>query len=140
LKIGLQADNFRVHCNIGADKWIGVDMLMTSKSFLKKHISLQKKTFSDNRHTEIEKNLDEISGEYKGVKMLDITSLLQTKLMSFAAARTASRDSSDIMYLVEKYSAAIDASMLDQTQIDYFLENAELEAKGKGAVRRVLKC
>lgn len=33
LKIGLQADNFRVHCNIGADKWIGVDMLMTSKPF-----------------------------------------------------------------------------------------------------------
>lgn len=31
LKIGLQADNFRVHCNIGADKWVGVDMLMTSK-------------------------------------------------------------------------------------------------------------
>ena len=33
LKIGLQADNFRVHCNIGSDKWIGVDMLMTSKPF-----------------------------------------------------------------------------------------------------------
>ena len=32
LKIGLQADNFRVHCNIGTDKWMGVNMLMTSKT------------------------------------------------------------------------------------------------------------
>jgi len=31
LKIGLQADNFRVHCDIGHDKWVAIDMLMTSK-------------------------------------------------------------------------------------------------------------
>jgi len=118
LKIGLQADNFRVHCNIGADKWIGVDMLMTKK------------------------NLDEISREYKGVKMLNITPLLQTKLMCFAAnsGTAGSRDASDIMYLVEKHATAIDASELDQTQVDYFLENEELEAKEREAVRRVLKC
>lgn len=73
--------------------------------------------------------------------MLDINSLLQTKLMSFAVARTASRDASDIMYLVEKYTTAIDPSKLDQTQVDYFLENAEWEAERKeAAVRRVLKC
>ena len=71
--------------------------------------------------------------------MLDITPLLQTKLMSFAAS-TASRDASDIMYLVEIHTSAIDASKLDQTQVDYFLENAELEAKAREAVRRVLKC
>lgn len=70
--------------------------------------------------------------------MLNITSLLQTKLVSFAA-RTASRDASDIMYLVEIHTAAIDASKLDQTQVDYFLENAELEAKAREMVRRVLK-
>ena len=70
--------------------------------------------------------------------MLNITPLLQTKLMSFAA-RTLSRDASDIMYLVEKHTTAIDASQLDQAQVDYLLENAELEAKGREAVRRVLK-
>jgi len=114
LKIGLQADIFRVHCNIGADKWIGVNMLMTKK------------------------NLNEISREYKGVRMLNITPLLQTKLMNFAA-RTASGDASDIMYLVEIHTTAIDASQLDQAQVDYFLENAELETKAREAVRRVLK-
>jgi len=71
--------------------------------------------------------------------MLNITSLLQTKLMDFAA-RTASRDASDIMYLVEIHATEIDASKLDQTQVDYFLENAELEDKAREAVRRVLKC
>ena len=40
LKIGLLADNFRVHCNICADKKIGVDMLMTSRSVLKYSYSL----------------------------------------------------------------------------------------------------
>ena len=71
--------------------------------------------------------------------MLNITPLLQTKLMSFAAC-TASRDASDIMYLVEIHTTAIDASKLDQTQVDYFLENAELEPKTREAVGRVLKC
>ena len=59
--------------------------------------------------------------------------------MSFAAS-TASRDASDIMYLVEIHTTAIDASKLDQTQVDYFLENADLEPKAREAVRRVLKC
>ena len=71
--------------------------------------------------------------------MLNITPLLQTKLTSFAA-RTASRDASDIMYLVEIHTAAIDASKLDQTQVDYFLENAELEAKARQMVQRAMKC
>jgi hypothetical protein len=71
--------------------------------------------------------------------MLNITSLLQTKLMNYAAS-TASRDVSDIMYLVEIHTMEIDASKLDQTQVDYFLENAELETKAREAVRRVLKC
>ena len=72
--------------------------------------------------------------------MLNITSLLQTKLMSFKfAARTASRDALDILYLVESHTTAIDASKLDQTQVDYFLENAELKAKAREAVQRVLK-
>jgi len=71
--------------------------------------------------------------------MLNITPLLQTKLMTFAA-RTASRDASDITYLVEIHSTAIDASKLDQAQVDYFLENAELDAKKREVARRVLKC
>jgi hypothetical protein len=74
--------------------------------------------------------------------MLNITPLLQTKLMSFATSSgtAGSRDASDIMYLVEKHARAIDASELDQTQVDHFLENEELEAKEREAVRRVLKC
>ena len=71
--------------------------------------------------------------------MLNITPLLQTKLMNFAASTTASRDVLDIMYLVEIHATEIDASKLDQTQVDYFLENAELEVKAREAVRRVLK-
>ena len=71
--------------------------------------------------------------------MLNITPLLQTKLMSFSASTTASRDVLDIMYLVEIHATEIDASKLDQTQVDYFLENAELEVKAREAVRRVLK-
>jgi len=114
LKIGLQADNFRVHCNIGTDKWMGVNMLMTKK------------------------NLDEISGEYKGISMLNITPLLQTKLESFVSS-TAVCDASDIMYLVEIHATAIDPSKLDQTQVDYFLENAELKAKAKKTAQTVLK-
>ena len=70
--------------------------------------------------------------------MLNITPLLQTKLMSFAAS-IASHDALDIMYLVETHATEIDPSKLDQTQVDYFLENADLEAKAREAVRRVLK-
>jgi hypothetical protein len=43
------------------------------------------------------------------------------------------------MYLVEIHTKAIDASKLDQTQVDYFLENAELEAKAKKMAQKVLK-
>jgi hypothetical protein len=85
-----------------------------------------------------ENNVNKISGEYKGVKMLNVTPLLQTKLKSFAA-RTAARDASDIMYLVEMHTSEIDASKLDQSQVDYFLENAELEAKAKGTAEKVLR-
>ena len=70
--------------------------------------------------------------------MLNITPLLQTKLKSFLA-RTAVRDASDIMYLVEIHTAAIDASKLDQTQVDYFLENAELEGEARKMAQTVLK-
>lgn len=70
--------------------------------------------------------------------MLNITPLLQTKLESFAS-RTAVRDTSDIMYLVEIHTAAIDASRLDQTLVDYFLENAQLEAKARKMAQTVLK-
>lgn len=114
LKTGLQADNFRIHCNIGGDKWIGIDILMTKN------------------------NINENSGEYHGVKMLNVTPLLQTKLKSFAV-RTATRDASDIMYLVEVHTAAIDASNLDQTLVKYFLENAELKAEVKATAEKVLK-
>ena len=83
-------------------------------------------------------NVDAISGEYNGVKMLNTTPLLQTKLKSFAD-RAAARDASDIMYLVEMHASAIDASQLDQGQVDYFLENAELEPDAKAAAENVLK-
>ena len=69
--------------------------------------------------------------------MLNITPLLQTKLKSFTT-RTAARDASDIMYLVEIHTTAIDAFKLDQTQVNYFLENAELDGKAKKMAERVL--
>lgn len=138
MKIGLQADNFRVHCNIGteSDKWMGVDILMTSK-FLQTFFFITHFPLTPTP-TPTEKNLDETSGEYSGVRMLNITPLLQTKLKSFLA-RTAVRDASDIMYLVEIHTAAIDASKLDQTQVDYFLENAELEGEARKMAQTVLK-
>jgi len=87
----------------------------------------------------VDNNVDAISSDYQGIKMLDITPLLETKLKSYAA-RTVSRDASDIMYLVEVHTAAIDVSKLDQTQVDYFLANAELdEAQKRKAVTVLLK-
>lgn len=68
--------------------------------------------------------------------MLNITPILQTKLMSFVTS-TTSRDASDIMCLVEMHTSEVDASKLDQTH--YFLEIAELDAEAGEAVRRVLK-
>jgi len=70
--------------------------------------------------------------------MLNVTPLLQTKLKSFTAG-TAARDASDIIYLVEMHTGAIDASKLDQTQVNFFLASAELEAEAERRVEKVLK-
>ena len=68
--------------------------------------------------------------------MLNITPLLETKLKSFLA-RTAVRDASDIMYLVEIYTLQ---QTTRQTQVDYILENAELEGEvRKKMAQTVLK-
>jgi hypothetical protein len=61
---------------------------------------------------------------WANIRMLNITPLLQTKLESFAS-RTAVRDTSDIMYLMEIHTATIDASQLDQTLVDYFSQGKE---------------
>jgi hypothetical protein len=37
------------------------------------------------------------------------------------------------------HASEIDTSQLDQGQVDYFLENAGLEAKAKGTAEKVLR-
>lgn len=85
----------------------------------------------------VENDVHAISSDYQGIKMLDITPLLETKLKSYAA-RAVSRDASDIMYLVEVHTAAIEVSKLNKTQVDYFLANAELNDEQRRKAVRVL--
>ncbi|TFK71553.1 hypothetical protein BDN72DRAFT_895535 [Pluteus cervinus] len=96
LKTGLQADNFRIHCQIVKDKWIGVDFLMTNNP------------------------VGSQAQKFEGYQVLQITPLLQSKLKSYFA-REAERDKSDILFLIEKHSDKINTGVLDGDQVEFFL-------------------